>query len=216
MVGRWEWGDAARRREKKSGGAVNVTLRYVVRKGSSTIKSGIIGTVTIHNNEDKDFNLTLNSIVFGSNLEAGTYDLYIVNDEVNYQGRSVSIYCPTGKYIAMNCKYSIIPFKETQTIIGLDGLISYKDGDHYFIVDDSGTNQKIITQGLGTTKSQTDGELYVSNNFINAFKSFCDIVDSAFQDARFEGSNRDYADEISAAVQAIKTSLDDSALVAVS
>ena len=82
-----------------------------------------------------------------------------------------------------------------QTIIGTDGLISLVSNSKYFMVDNSGSTQKIYAKGLQATKpdSTGNGELYVSNTsnegLVKALYDGFAYISEVLQYCRYEGNN---------------------------
>ena len=160
--------------------------------------------------------LSTQSFVIGTDFPAGTYNIYAIrtNGQAVVDSATVDV-AVEDDIDSFSAKLTVIPHITQQTIVGIDGLVTIKDGEHYFAVDNSGQDQKVIAQGLSTTRgSYGSGQLYVTGGFISAFKSFCDEIDSAFQDARFVGPNGDHADAISDKVRAIKSSITETNLIA--
>ena len=194
------------------GGTVYVDLKYYVMRGSTQVKMGTITVLAV--TESGELNIVGGSeLIIGRNLPAGTYNIYITHQPVTYQGQNISI---VSSDIAFSCRYVVTPYIEPKTVVGIDGVVSAKDGEQYFVDDNSGERQKIIACGLQTEKSanMSEGELYVSGNFIEAFKSFLDELDSVFDDVRFVGNNKEYARNISAKISSLKSNLTDTALIA--
>ena len=75
--------------------------------------------------------------------------------------------------------------------------------------------QKIYARGLATTKGTADsGELYVSSNFIEAFKEFLSHMKTWVADVRSVGSNKDKADTMIEHCDAVISNLTDTSLIA--
>ncbi|MBQ9340083.1 MAG: hypothetical protein IJS13_07110 [Paludibacteraceae bacterium] len=146
-----------------------------------------------------------------SNITAGTYRVVLkVSGSPNYSQYTYSLQ-------KVECSGWYLPSYSEKTIIGIDGLISAKDSTHCFIVDNSGSAQKIIARGLSTTNTDAeDGELYISSNFIESFKALCTELKSSFEDVRFVGSNGDHANAIAAKLESVKNSLTVTKIIATS
>lgn len=96
-----------------------------------------------------------------------------------------------------------------------DGFISAKSKDKFFVIDNSDSTQKIYAKGLATTKGTSgSGELYVSKDFIDAFKDLCSTLYTAFGDVRFVGSNKDHTSDIQTALNNVKSKLDVTSIMA--
>ncbi len=91
------------------------------------------------------------------------------------------------------------------------------DAEHYFKVQNTDNGQKIYARGLAPEKGTADsGELYVSSNFIEAFKALCNTLATAFQDVRFQGNNKDHSADIVSALNNVVSKLNDTSLIATS
>ncbi len=101
----------------------------------------------------------------------------------------------------------------------LDGLLCAADSEHYsehyFKVQNTDNGQKIYARGLATTKGTADsGELYVSSNFIEAFKEFLSYMKTWVEDVRSVGSNKDKADTMKGHCDTVISKLTDTSLIA--
>lgn len=150
-------------------------------------------------------------------LPAGTYKMYLVLSNVignssGYYGNTGSMYS-SGNTVAGSAKMSIMPTTEQKTVIGIDGLLTIKNALQYFMVDNSGSSQKIHTKGLTTTKG-SNGELYISSGFINAFNDSLTAISDALNIARYEGKNATIQANATAKIAAAKSQLTETALIA--
>lgn len=107
-----------------------------------------------------------------------------------------------------------------QTIIGTDGLISLVNNSKYFMVDNSGSTQKIYAKGLSTTKGSTagSGELYISN-YSNAglIKTLYDgfaAISEVLEHCKYEGSNSKAQDNAKNACDNIRSALSQISIIA--
>lgn len=107
-----------------------------------------------------------------------------------------------------------------QTIIGSDGLISLVSNSKYFMVDNTGSMQKIYAKGLGTTKGSTagSGELYISN-YTNAglVKTLYDgfaAISEVLEKCKYEGSNAKAQENAKNACTDIRTALSQISIIA--
>ena len=86
--------------------------------------------------------------------------------EVKQQSGSTKSYV----YISTNGWYAkgyYYPAYQSKTVIGEDGIIVAQNGEQYFMVDNSGSEQKIYVQGLG--ESGSSGQLIKKKG---AYKDF--------------------------------------------
>lgn len=101
------------------------------------------------------------------------------------------------------------------TIIAKNGILSHYDSSHFFKVQNTSDGQEIYAKGLGTTKDTANsGKLYVSQDFINAFKNLCSTLYTAFGDVRFVGNNKDHTSDIQTALNNVKMTLDTTSIIA--
>lgn len=83
------------------------------------------------------------------------------------------------------------------------------------MVKNDSSGQKIYAKGLSTTKGTSgSGELYVSHDFIEAFKGLCDTLTIAFEDVRFVRNNTDHSDAIVAALNNVNSKLSITSIIA--
>jgi hypothetical protein len=84
------------------------------------------------------------------------------------------------------------------------------------VLNQADGKQKIFAKGLsdGSDRTAGSGELYVSKDFIDAFKNLCTVLKVAFNDVRFVGSNKDYANDIANALQEVQDKLDITSIIA--
>ena len=100
-----------------------------------------------------------------------------------------------------------------QTIIGSDGLISLVSNSKYFMVDNSGSTQKIYAKGLQATKPTTtgNGELYVSNylntGLVKALYDGFSAISEVLEKCKYEGSNAKAQENAKNACANIRTQL---------
>lgn len=108
-----------------------------------------------------------------------------------------------------------VPDYSAKTIICKNGLLTATDAEHYFKVLNTTDGQKIYARGLATEKGTADsGELYVSGNFIDAFKEFLSYMKNWVADVRSIGSNKDKADTMIGHCDTVISKLTDTSLIA--
>lgn len=101
------------------------------------------------------------------------------------------------------------------TIVGSDGILSKSSDKQFFKVKNAANGQKIFAKGLSTKKGTAgSGELYVSSDFIDAFKQLCDALNEFFPMARTIGNNSTNADKCIEKVKAVKEKLEATSLIA--
>ena len=153
-----------------------------------------------------------------------------VSNSINMQLKVTVTTTSGGGYIdAVSLKVSMEPIymyykattKETytyhpQTIIGSDGLISLVSNNKYFMVDNSGSTQKIFAKGLGASQGDPgSGELYVTSDFIDAFKAFVTKAKELFAKAKYVGTgDTDVRDDANTACNNILKELDTTSIIA--
>ena len=103
-----------------------------------------------------------------------------------------------------------------QTIIGSDGLISLVSNSKYFMVDNSGSTQKIFAKGLSQSQGTPgSGELYVTSDFIDAFKAFVTKAKELFAKAKYVGTgDAEVRDNANTACDNILSELDTTSIIA--
>ena len=107
-----------------------------------------------------------------------------------------------------------------QTIIGSDGLISLVSNSKYFMVDNSGSNQKIYAKGLSTAKGSTagSGELYISNysneGLIKTLYDGFAAISEVLEKCKYEGSNANAQTNAKNACTNIRTALSQISIIA--
>ena len=104
-------------------------------------------------------------------------------------------------------------------MIGNDGILCCRQDKNqkkqFFKVQNTANGQKIYAKGLSNTKGTTgDGSLYVSGNFIEAFKELCEELKTFFPKVRTVGKNETNADECTKKVQKVLDGLTDTNLIA--
>ena len=106
------------------------------------------------------------------------------------------------------------PAYEAKTVIGTDGLICAKSGTQYFMVDNSGSSQRVIARGLKADKTGTQkGELYSSETFLSAFRTFLTELRAELSSVRYEGKNTDHQESCYNACTAMLTAIDNNKIV---
>ena len=107
-----------------------------------------------------------------------------------------------------------------QTIIGSDGLISLVSNSKYFMVDNTGSMQKIYAKGLGTTKGSTagSGELYISNytneGLVKTLYDGFAAISEVLEKCKYEGSNANAQTNAKNACTNIRTALSQISIIA--
>lgn len=100
-------------------------------------------------------------------------------------------------------------------MIGNDGIYCKGTNGQSFKVQNTASGQKIYAKGLSNTKGTTgDGSLYVSGNFINAFKEFLTEFYDWVEDVRTLGSNKENADAMQKKCTNVLSKLTDTSLIA--
>lgn len=102
------------------------------------------------------------------------------------------------------------------TILANDGVFSHKNSSQYFKIINSGKRQKIFAKGLsdGTDRTEGSGELYVSSDFINAFKEFLTYMKTWVDDVRSIGSNKEKAEKMQGYCDTVMAKLTETSLIA--
>ena len=104
---------------------------------------------------------------------------------------------------------------QAYTVIGNDGIYCKGINGQSFKVQNTANGQKIYAKGLSNTKGTTgDGSLYVSGNFINAFKEFLTEFNKWVEDVRMLGSNAEKAEAMQKKCTNVLNKLTDTSLVA--
>ena len=107
-----------------------------------------------------------------------------------------------------------------QTIIGSDGLISLVSNSKYFMVDNTGSMQKIYVKGLSTTKGSTagSGELYISNysneGLVKTLYDGFAAISEVLEKCKYEGSNAKAQENAKNACTDIRTALSQISIIA--
>ena len=108
----------------------------------------------------------------------------------------------------------------SQTIIGSDGIISMVGNSKYFMVENSGSEQKIYAKGLQATKPTiTDnGELYISNTsnegLLKTLKDAFAKISAVLSIAKYEGIDAVVQKEATDAIASVIEELDNTSIVA--
>ena len=84
------------------------------------------------------------------------------------------------------------------------------------MVQNTSEGQKIYAKGLsdGTGREVGSGELYSSNDFLNAFKSFVDTLKLELSTVRYEGKNETHQQAIAAACDTLSNSITETSIIA--
>lgn len=117
--------------------------------------------------------------------------------------------------VQYNWSANFHPAYNSKTIICQDGFISAYDATKYFMVQNTSEGQKIYAKGLSQAKgTQGSGELYVTSDFIEAFKSFVTKAKELFAAARYVGSNEDYRSDANTECDKILEELETTSIIA--
>ena len=107
------------------------------------------------------------------------------------------------------------PIYTPKTVIGIDGVVAAYNLDTFFKVQNTSDGQKIFAKGLSQAKGTPgSGELYVTSDFIDAFKAFVTKAKELFAAARYVGSNGEYSDNANTACDNILNELDTTSIIA--
>ena len=107
-----------------------------------------------------------------------------------------------------------------QTIIGSDGLISLVSNDQYFMIDNTGSTQKIYAKGLSANKPSTSGtgELYISNKnnngLVKTLVTAMTKIKECLATAKYDGSNAVAQDHATNALNAVISELNNISIIA--
>ena len=191
-------------------------LQFVLKSGNTTWWSSGKKTINTYNGSGS-FSISENEFTVGTRLPAGTYKMYILLS--NVVGTCSGYYGNTGSMSASDVSgyvyRTVKPYVEQKTVVGIDGLLTIKDALQYFMVDNTGSKQKIHTKGLTSDKG-SNGELYISSGFINAFKSAMNGIKTALLIARYEGSNAEKQAAAATAIENAVSQIDLNSLIAAS
>ena len=185
---------------------VQVGYNYISLSGVKlSFPNSIKKTLTVSNSMDMKLKVTVT-------ITNASSDAYI--DAVSLGVSMGSIYMFYKATTAVTYTYS------PQTIIGSDGLISLVSNDKYFMVDNTGSTQKIYAKGLSATKGSTagSGELYVSN-YTNAgliktlYEGFA-AISEVLEHCKYEGSNTKAQENAKNACTDIRTALAQISIIA--
>ena len=189
----------------------------------------IYGYILIHNNNDfrKDiyseetltpagesytrFDIEGKDIIL-NNLEAGKY---VVECSISRSGVTVE---SLTDYISIvgTLTQETIAYPTPHTIIGVDGVLSIYSAKQFFKVQNTESGQKIYAKGLsdGADRTEGSGELYVSSDFIKAFKEFLTYMKTWVEDVRSIGSNEEKAETMKGYCDAVMAKLTETSLIA--
>ena len=194
--------------------SITANLQFILMNSSgNTVWSSSKKSISVSNGTG-NFSISASGTF---SLSAGTYKMYIQLSNVigacsNYYGQTASMSCSSVKGSA---SISITPSVTQKTVVGIDGFLTVKSASQYFMVDNTGSLQKIHTKGLTTTKG-SNGELYISSGFINAFKAAMNGIKTALGIARYEGSNAEKQAQAISAIEAAVAQIDLNSLIAAS
>lgn len=194
--------------------SITANLQFILMNSSgNTVWSSSKKSISVSNGTG-NFSISASG---SFSLSAGTYKMYIQLSNVigacsNYYGQTASMSCSSVKGSA---SISITPSVTQKTVVGIDGFLTVKSASQYFMVDNTGSLQKIHTKGLTTTKG-SNGELYISSGFINAFKAAMNGIKTALGIARYEGSNAEKQAQAISAIEAAVAQIDLNSLIAAS
>ena len=191
---------------------VNDTIRYSDADAQNAInnRTTFIRTYSVTNiNFARNVAArTINGISISAELIGSTTGNETTEPACSFDGSSKITY-------SVFAQSKIILTTNPHTIIAKDGILSYYDSSKFFKVQNTSTGQQIYAKGLGTTKGTSgSGELYVSKNFVDAFKALCDELNKFFQKVRTVGNNSTNADECVKKVTAVKNMLDATSIIA--
>lgn len=210
--------------------ASNVTVKCSLRVNGTEVKSGsAVKTFTAGASSTGSSN---NNVTFSNTITLSGSTLPTLNGGTNTVTMVVTVTLASsqyaGKLSAINLKVTggqtTINYAHTtktayiyqpMTIIGNDGLVSLVGHKTYFMVDNSGSTQKIYAKGLSQTKGEAgSGELYVSDSFITAFKDFLEYMQTWVADVRSIGSNETKANTMIKHCETVMSQLTDTSLIA--
>lgn len=189
--------------------ATIVDVDIQVKNGTKTMSIGSFST--LRGGTDGSTNISSKKI----SVQKGTVEIQLV---VSSRIVGTALERPTtcsfsyGSYLSSELE----PFYSPKTIICKDGIISAYDSRKYFMVQNTSNGQKIFAKGLsdGADRTAGSGELYVSSDFINAFKDLCAALKEFFPKARTIGANKTNADICTEKVVAIEKELSITSLIA--
>ena len=173
---------------------------------SRSFSSNITSTVSVSNSN----NLQLRVTVSKTNASSSSASINAVSLNVS-MGSTYMYYKATTK-----TSYTYPP----QTIIGSDGLISLVSNSMYFMVDNTGSTQKIYVKGLSTTKGSTagSGELYISNysneGLVKTLYDGFAAISEVLEKCKYEGSNAKAQENAKNACTDIRTALSQISIIA--
>ncbi len=146
-------------------------------------------------------------------LSAGTYYVCVLSATKSNLGDTRPVSGSVTGTVQTNARF--VPDYSAKTIICKNGLVSANDAEHYFKVQNTDDGQKIYARGLAPEKGTADsGELYVSSNFIEAFKDLCNALKELFPLLRTVGNNETNADVCTQKVETLLNNLEDTNLIA--
>ena len=188
----------------------SVVLEKVGSSTTYSILSGKTNTVTIPTGGTASASIEKSYSVTKKNIPAGTYRIKVTITEQSGSNKSISI-----SRNEWSVKGYYYPAYIPKTVIGANGIVVAQNGGRFFMVDNSGSSQKIYAKGLATTKGTSgSGELYVSQSFIDAFKALCDELNKFFPKVRMVGNNETNALECQEKVTAVRNMLDATSIIA--
>ena len=188
----------------------SVVLEKVGSSTTYSILSGKTNTVTIPTGGTASASIEKSYSVTKKNIPAGTYRIKVTITEQSGSNKSISI-----SRNEWSVKGYYYPAYIPKTVIGANGIVVAQNGGRFFMVDNSGSSQKIYAKGLATTKGTSgSGELYVSQSFIDAFKALCDELNKFFPKVRMVGNNETNALECQKKVTAVRNMLDATSIIA--
>ena len=114
-----------------------------------------------------------------------------------------------------NLNDSITLVNNPFTAICANGMMTKFNNDTLFKVVNSDNGQKIFAKGLSNKKGDSgSGELYVSEDFIEAFKDFLSYMKIWVADVRSVGSNHDKADTMIAKCNEVYNKITETSFIA--
>lgn len=194
--------------------ATTGTLTFILRDGNSNQVWSSSSTFSLTATESGMGNI-ISAVMSGISmtLPAGTYSLYIV---VTSNNNYYSISTVNNNRLYGEYRYSVSDSTTSQTIIGIDGILSIFNAKTYFMVKNSSSGQQIITKGLKSEQSNTSGELYVSDKLLTAFDALIDTLKTIVEHVRSVGNNEQNADAWKAQLDDVNELIKESGIIAVS
>ena len=182
---------------------------------SDTFQKGYFGS-------DEDREITLRSSCTFTNAEVKNLDEIKVYAILVAEDRYHEIIDPTFSFednVEISAQINLTTERKEEntqyTIVAKDGFLSKSGSNMFKVLNEEGGKQKIFAKGLSNTKgSSGSGELYVSRDFIDSFRSLCTTLKTAFEDVRFVGANKDHADDIADALEDVNAKLNVTSIIA--